>query len=115
MTLAEALNGFVAECNQDPRLREMNRDWSRQIAIVATGHHGRRAVWLKSQEGILTSGEGPLASPDMEITAPEEMLIDIFSGLLSPTEPYNAGDLLVRGQQDDMMRLDILTLLIWGG
>jgi hypothetical protein len=38
----------------------------------------------------------------------------VFSGQMTPTEPYNAGDLLVKGHQDDIMRLDILSLLIWG-
>lgn len=112
MTFMESLTQFVAECNQNARLREMNRDWTRRIQLEPDDTH--RTHHLISDEGSLFAGEGPVDNPDMLIQAPEEILTAIFSGQLTPTEPYNAGDLLVRGQQDDMMRLDILTLLIWG-
>lgn len=112
MTLLETLVQFAGECNNNARLREMNRDWTRRIELNPddTGrvHH------LISDEGLVSAGEGPVQNPDMLIQASEDILIAIFSGQMTPTEPYNAGDLLVRGQQDDMMRLDILTLLIWG-
>lgn len=112
MTLLEALEGFVAECNGNQRLREMNREWTRRILLDPddTG----RSHYILSENGLLSAGEGSIDNPDMLIQAPEGILRDIFSGRLTPTEPYNAGDLLVKGHQDDLMRLDILTLLIWG-
>ena len=90
----------------------MNRDWSRRIQLEPDDT--QHLHWLVSDEGLVSAGEGPVDNPDMLIQAPEEILTAIFSGEMTPTEPYNAGDLLVRGQQDDIMRLDILTLLIWG-
>jgi putative sterol carrier protein len=112
MTLLDALQQFVTECNQNARLREMNRDWTRRIQLDPDDTHHHH--WLVSDAGELSAGEGLVKNPDMLIQAPEDILTQIFSGQMTPTEPYNAGDLLVRGQQDDMMRLDILTLLIWG-
>lgn len=112
MTLHEALQQFVMECNQNERLREMNRDWTRRIQLEPDDTHS--AHWLISEAGLISAGVGPVDNPDMLIQAPEDTLTAIFSGQMTPTEPYNNGDLLVRGQQDDMMRLDILTLLIWG-
>jgi len=50
----------------------------------------------------------------MEIRADQRVLEAVFSGEMTPTEPYNQGDLLVRGNQDDLFRLDVLTLMIWG-
>lgn len=112
MTLLEALSQFVHECNNNARLREMNRDWTRRVQLEPDDTH--RTHFLISEEGVVTAGEGSVENPDMLIQASEEILIAVFSGQMTPTEPYNAGDLLVRGQQDDIMRLDILTLLIWG-
>ena len=112
MTLLDALQQFVVECNQNARLREMNQDWTRRIQLDPDDTHHQH--WLISDAGELSAGEGSVDNPDMLIQASEHILTQIFSGQMTPTEPYNAGDLLVRGQQDDIMRLDILTLLIWG-
>ncbi len=112
MTLMEALQQFVNECNKNARLREMNRDWSRRIQLESADT--KSLHWLVSDKGEVEAGSGAVDNPDMLIEAPEGTLTAIFSGQMTPTEPYNNGDLLVHGQQDDMMRLDILTLLIWG-
>ncbi|AUW92877.1 SCP2 sterol-binding domain-containing protein [Sulfobacillus sp. hq2] len=110
--MLKTLEHFAAQCNANSRLRQMNRDWTRRIAIVATDR--AQSFWLTSQEGVITAGEGPAVEPDLQIQAPYDIIQAIFSGAMSPTEPYNAGDLLVKGSQDDLMRLDIITLLIWG-
>ncbi|MCY0900218.1 MAG: SCP2 sterol-binding domain-containing protein [Firmicutes bacterium] len=112
MTLLEALEKFVSECNQNERLRAMNRDWTRRIQLEPDDTH--RTHHLVSEAGIVSAGSGPVDNPDMLIQAPEAILTAVFSGQMTPTEPYNAGDLLVKGHQDDIMRLDILSLLIWG-
>jgi hypothetical protein len=110
--LIGALETFVQQCNHNQRLKEMNRDWDRRI-LLGCDDDGEQH-WIESRAGALSCGLGPIAEPHLEIRAPHQTLYEIFSGQLSPTEPYNQGDLLVRGQQDDVLRLDILTLLIWG-
>jgi putative sterol carrier protein len=112
MTLLEALTQFAEECNNNARLREMNRDWSRRVQLEPSDSHNTHH--LISDEGLVSAGTGAVDNPDLLIQADEGILTAVFSGEMTPTEPYNAGDLLVRGQQDDIMRLDILTLLIWG-
>lgn len=112
MTLLEALTQFASACNHNDRLQEMNRDWTRRIQLEPDDTH--RTHHIISDSGQLSVGAGVVEDPDLLITSSEEILTAVFSGQMTPTEPYNAGDLLVRGHQDDMMRLDILTLLIWG-
>ena len=112
MTLIEALRQFAAECNNNARLREMNRDWNRRVQLEPLDT--RRTHHLISNAGLVSAGTGLVDNPDLLIQADEGILTAVFSGQMTPTEPYNAGDLLVRGHQDDIMRLDILTLLIWG-
>jgi len=112
MTLSEALEQFAIACNSNARLREMNRDWTRRIQLDPDDTH--RPHFLTCTAGEVSAAQGSVENPDMRIQASEQILTQIFSGEITPTEPYNAGDLLVRGQQDDLMRLDILTLLIWG-
>ncbi len=113
MALDTALAAFARQCNQHERLRVMNRDWTRQVTVLAedTG----AIYWIRSDQGELTVGEGePNGTSDMEIRADESILESIFSGTMTPTEPYNQGDLMVRGSADDLFRLDVITLMIWG-
>ncbi len=112
MNVLPVLEEFAAQCNQNERLRKMNRDWSRLIELVATDRNV--TYWLRSEQGLITAGMGDVDEADLKISASEDILQEVFSGAVTPTEPYNAGDLLVKGHQDDLMRLDIITLLIWG-
>ncbi len=111
--LEKVLEGFVERCNKNPRLIAMNRDWTREVAIRATDTG--EAFWIRSAAGQLSAGKGTATGPaDLEIRADRDVLEAIFSGQMAPTEPYNQGDLLVRGSQDDLLRLDVITLMIWG-
>ena len=113
MALMKILQAFVEKCNQHERLRAMNREWSRTVVIWAEDTDSR--YWLRSVAGELQAGQGPPEEEaNMEIRADGETLEAVFSGRLTPTEPYNQGDLMVRGSQDDLFRLDVITLMIWG-
>ena len=113
MMLENVLQGFVERCNANPRLTAMNRDWTREVAIRATDTG--EAFWMRSAAGQLSAGSGANSGPaDLEIRADRNVLEAIFSGQIAPTEPYNQGDLLVHGSQDDLLRLDVITLMIWG-
>lgn len=90
----------------------MNRDWTRTVAVLPDD--GGQPHWICCQDGLLTVGEGRMDPSDLEIRAPGDVLEAVFSGTMAPTEPYNSGELMVRGSQDDLMRLDIITLLLWG-
>lgn len=112
VNVLSVIEEFAQECNHNERLRKMNRDWSRLVELDATDTGA--TYWLRSDQGFITAGTGAVEGVDLKISAAESILRDVFSGVITPTEPYNAGDLLVKGRQDDLMRLDIITLLIWG-
>jgi hypothetical protein len=38
----------------------------------------------------------------------------MFFGDITPTEPYLNGSLKILGSEDDITRLDFISLLIWG-
>ena len=107
--LEAALQAFASRCNDNERLRQMNRDWSRVIAIKPEGGD---PVYLAYRSGEVSVTDAQ--EPDLVVEGPAETLHAIFTGAMTPTEPYMDGTLLVRGSQDDMMRLDIISLLIWG-
>ena len=109
--LSEALARFAEACNGNQRLRQMNHDWDRLILVQPDDEDG--AHWLAYRGGEAAVVE-PGEAPDLIVEGAAAVLHDIFSGASTPTEPYMRGDLRVRGAQDDVMRLDVIALLIWG-
>jgi hypothetical protein len=48
------------------------------------------------------------------VISDSETLADIFYGDITPTGPYNNGTLRIIGSEDDIIRLDFISLMIWG-
>ena len=109
--LRAVLTRFATLCRENERLLVMNRDWFRTVAVKP---EQGEPVWVRYDGGPVSVLDEPSAAADLEVEGPASVLLDVFSGRIAPTEPYMAGDLRVSGSQDDMMRLDIITLLIWG-
>lgn len=110
--LTESLKTFVDNYSKNQRLKIMNRDWDRVVVIKATDVDSLHTLTL--QEGEISLREGAAASPDLTVISDSETLADIFYGDMTPTEPYNNGTLRIMGPEDDIIRLDFISLMIWG-
>ena len=109
--MGEVLARFVQQFNHVPELPRMAAGWERHIVIRA-----RDAGWAA---GLRVAGgriaiEPPAASPEITLEGPADTLAGIFRGEQSPTEPYLDGTLTVRSSEEDMMKLDVFTLMVWG-
>lgn len=110
--IKESLQEFTANFNSNERLKVMNKDWDRVVAIKATDVESEHTWTL--QKGVLTLQEGLTAGPDLTVISDSETLADIFYGDVTPIEPYNNGKLRIIGTEDDITRLDFICLMIWG-
>lgn len=111
--LYAALDHFRAKINENQRLRTMNRDWNRDIAVVAKDLPEVQA-WIRMRAGEMDWLRQTCEVPHIVLTAPADVLIGIFRGERTPTEPYLDGSLTLRGSQEDVLRLDFVSLMIWG-
>jgi putative sterol carrier protein len=102
---------FAEAASGNARLVAMNHDWHRTVVVQP---EDGEAIWLRCEGGPIRVLDAAQESADLVVEAPAAILGAVFSGEMAPTEPYLAGDLRVRGSQDDVMRLDIISLLIWG-
>lgn len=110
-SLPEILNEFAKRLRGHERLSAMNRDWQRRIAIVPTDDAPMCSLFVAGVDVSLADYHEDEC--DIILYAPSVVLKQIFAGELSPTEPYMSGDLRVQGSQEDMMRLDFVTLILW--
>ena len=107
-----SLKAFKDNFNKNDRLKVMNRDWNRVVVIRATDVESLHTLTLR--EGVVSLIEGASDSPDLTVISDSETLADIFYGDITPTEPYNNGSLRIMGSEDDIIRLDFISLMIWG-
>ena len=110
--ILEALVDYQVQCNENKRLRRMQRDWSKLIHFLAedTGDY----ITMDVVNGEIVSYEaGARGTPDIIVTTLSENLCDMFWGDLNPAQKYLTGELKLKASQEDVMRLDAINLIIW--
>jgi putative sterol carrier protein len=108
----EAMAEYTRLSNGNARLRKMNRDWSKVITFHAKDLN--QDFTMKVQGGeILETKVGSEKVVDIIITSTSEILCDMFWGDLNPTQKYLTGELQVKGSQEDVMRLDAISAVLW--
>ncbi len=111
--IAQSLQAFCESYNSNERVKQMNRDWHRIVLIQPEDLTEAFTLSLVGEE--LSYRSGTADDPDLKVVAPSDVLADMFWGDLSPTGPYMDGTLKAFGSEEDLVRLDIIILLIWGG
>lgn len=110
--ITASLKSFEENYNNNRRLKMMNRDWNRVVLVQANDIASTHVLCL--QDGTLTLANGAVENPDLQVIADSETLTDLFYGDITPTEPYMNGTLKILGSEEDVLRLDFISLMIWG-
>jgi putative sterol carrier protein len=110
--ILEALADYQVQCNENKRLRRMQRDWSRLLHFVAEDTGDIFTMDVAKGE-IVSYRPGADGTPDVIVTATSEDLCDMFWGDLNPSQKYLAGQIKVKASQEDVVRLDAITMIIW--
>jgi len=110
--LAEALADYTATCNTNERLRKMQRDWSRNLHFVCSDNELAFSMDVERGE-IRSTQAGHVGVPDIIVTTHSEVFCDMFWGDLNPVQKYLRGEITVQGSQEDVMRLDAISAVIW--
>lgn len=110
--LTEALADYTVTCNGNERLRKMQRDWSRNLHFVCADNELTFSMDVQRGE-ILATPAGHVGVPDIVVTTDSEIFCDMFWGDLNPVQKYLRGEITVQGSQEDVMRLDAISAVIW--
>ncbi|HTT86731.1 MAG TPA: SCP2 sterol-binding domain-containing protein [Acidimicrobiales bacterium] len=106
----EAYADWRERCNANERLRRMLRGWDRVVHLVARDTGDRFTVVVREQT-LAELVEGTDAVADLVVTAASEDFADLFWGDLNPSEKYMSGQITLAGSQDDVMRLDAMSMV----
>jgi hypothetical protein len=102
--LSAATARFVARYQNSPRLVAEQAGWTLTIALTAADTD--ESVAVRVVDGRVAA-VGPLGEgASLTVQADAQTLIDVLELRRSPNEAYLFGELIVRGQQADFVRLD---------
>ena len=110
--IMNALLDFQVQCNGNKRLRRMQRDWSKVIHYGATDTGDVFSTTVVAGE-MTEIKEGREGTPDVIVETDSETLCDMFWGDINPTQKYMRGEIKVKASQEDVMRIDAITAVIW--
>lgn len=112
--MEQVLRRFVDQFNVSPQLPQMTRGWDRAILLEPVDGAWVQALRVQGGRMALLPADVRPAAAEIVLRAPSDLLAAIFRGETSPTEPYLDGRLVVQSSEEDMMKLDIFTLMVWG-
>jgi putative sterol carrier protein len=110
--ILDALADYQVQCNENKRLRKMQRDWTKLLHFVADDTGDKFTMDVVKGE-IVSYKPGADGTPDIIVSAKSEYLCDMFWGDLNPSQKYLQGEIRVKASQEDVVRLDAITMIIW--
>lgn len=110
----ESLEDFQKKVALNLNVQKLVRNWTPNIIIEATDTGSVFTLLIRDCliEKIITGGES--SGHDISVEGNEDMLCSIFTGVVNPAEAVLNGELVVFGDANDQIKLDAITLLIWG-
>ncbi|MBU2511983.1 SCP2 sterol-binding domain-containing protein [bacterium] len=116
LSIEEVLKGakdFREKVNDNKKVRKLLKRWN-PVIYFETKDSDIRITLDMSGGQISAVEEGHVGEPDLVVLFPTtENLSDMFYGRLDPTPMYLSGDILVKGHQADVIKLDAITMIIW--
>jgi putative sterol carrier protein len=108
--LAEAFAEWRARSNDNPRLAKMVKGWNRVIHFTTTDTNQGFTMRVADQR-LSELVVGYEDQPDVIVTGTSEDFCDMFWGDLNPSEKYMSGEITLAGSQQDVMRIDAVSMV----
>jgi putative sterol carrier protein len=108
--IAEAYAEWRRRSNENARLQKMVRGWDRVVHFTTSDTADAFTMEVRNQ--LLSELQyGHVGQPDVIVTGSSEDLCDMFWGDLNPSEKYLSGEITLSGSQQDVMRIDALSMV----
>lgn len=112
--LADTLLQFRDKVNADTRLRTTLKGWEPVIIVEATESGWKQYVVVRDCQIAEIRADGAQNTHIVHLLAEEGVLNAVFSGSLNPTEAFLNGDLQIFADDKDQVKLDVISLMLWG-
>lgn len=114
MSLKEILNSFQTKVNANERIGRILKGWSPNIYVEPRGS-GEDYTMVVSESKITAVLDGRQQADHLvHVTAEPAVIQQVFTGELNPSEAVLDGLLSVFASDKDQVKLDAITLVLWG-
>jgi len=114
-TLATCLNAFQTKFNENTRVQKLIKNWKRSIVVDATDTDAKMTMVIDDLRMTeVKEGEHPDEENGIHLQGSQETLIKIFSGDYNPAHALIDGALAVFSNEKDKVKLEAITMVIWG-
>lgn len=114
-SLGACLRDFQTTFNDNQRVQKLTKNWERHIVVEGTDTGATHTMVVSGLrmtdvlDGEHAGGESPI-----HLQAHQETLIRIFSGDYNPAHALIEGELAVFSSERDKVKLEAITMVIWG-
>lgn len=88
------------------------KDWDRTIQISSVDSDEAFTVKILNAK-VVDIAKGNQAETNITLRGTEEILVDVFNGILSPAFEFLEGRIDVDADDKDQVKLDALALVLW--
>lgn len=115
-TLDDCLHGFQDTFNANESVKKLVRGWDRSIVVEATDTESVLTVIVHDLliKAIKVGPDDENGDTLIHLQASEENLIRIFSGDYNPANALIDGELAVFSSEKDKVKLEAISMVIWG-
>jgi putative sterol carrier protein len=108
--LLEAYAEWRTRSNANARLTQMLKGWDRVIHFTTTDTAQGYTMHVEGQQ-LSELAVGHEGQPDVVVTGSSEDFCDMYWGDLNPSEKYMSGEITLAGSQQDVMRIDAISMV----
>jgi hypothetical protein len=114
LSLNATLAEFRHKANTHPRIPSLIRGWTPVIVVEASDTASKHYLPVKGEK-IDVAEPGEFSTEHLvHLRAEEQTLISIFNGTSNPAEAFLNGSLEIFASDKDQIKLDAVSLVLWG-
>ena len=114
LPLSETLEQFRTKVNGDFRLTSILRGWEPVIMIEVPNAGWKQYLPVRDCRIAEITSDSQDVSHVVRLRSSEETLIAIFDGRCNPVEAFLNGELEIFATDNDQVKLDAISLVLWG-
>jgi hypothetical protein len=112
--LRQSLEQFRQQSNSHPRIASLIKGWEPTIVVEATDSGSTHYIPVRACR-IDSIAEGSNETRHLvHLRAPEAVLTDVFAGRINPATAFLDGALEIFAEDKDHVKLDAISLVLWG-
>lgn len=114
-TLVDCLKHFQETFNNNARVHKLIKNWDRSVIVEATDTEAVLTMMISDLAMTeVKAGAHPEGDNSIHLQAAQDTLIRIFSGDYNPAHALIDGELAVFSSEKDKIKLEAITMVIWG-